>query len=729
MKSRDFGALLLALLACYAALLQEGGFTFRKAWFVPLDDAEGPEGDNGWMAQGGLAEAEGPRLPRPVVGDLNGDGTGEVLVATPDYKIKVLQPAQAGRAGDGFAPAAVLAEASLLPAHSKATFGRRPVALATGHLEEQEHDFVHARRKQVIVVVTESWAVLCFDHNVKLLWEAHLDDHFPGHAELHEVAVAITPHNVREKDRGLVVVGGSVQLGKIGLRNGAVEEDLDRELADADAAARHAERLGEGGALEEDGAATSDGRGTDTSRHFSYHAFNGGDGQRRWKHQGADYHRDEREVSEALIPQHNYKLDAAALAGRHVGEVSCRDYREAVLRQLPHKWTSVHDTRLDVVHFEKHARQAHAAPLRGPGAAGGDPGGRDPRLHHGVDPDNRAAQALQRAAGWARAPVPAAGGEGGGAARRARRHERRGPKNALVAHLEEGIEIVHLFTGRTICKLLLPAPGLHADLNADGVIDHVQAFGGNPHSDSHFAAHHGQEVPGCWAVATSGLPVREQVFNASICRYVGEGGRSASGRTFGVRDGAFSLEVAQPALLPVPQTERQKAAQRRHARRKSDVLFMNSRGEVTSVDRRGARQWSVQAGTGWTSFVGELEARKVAPTLEAFEIRRGTHGEAVLAAGAYSAAVLSRTGRALGTLELPAPPVQPMLVVDWSGDGYNDLVLVTADTVYGYQQIHHAGGMPYAALVGVLVVVMSVIYFSHHGYGARVKRARGTELD
>ena len=70
-----------------------------------------------------------------------------------------------------------------------------------------------------------------------------------------------------------------------------------------------------------------------------------------------------------------------------------------------------------------------------------------------------------------------------------------------------------------------------------------------------------------------------------------------------------------------------------------------------------------------------------------------------------------------------------MLVVDWSGDGYNDLVLVTADTVYGYQQIHHAGAMPYAALVGVLVVVMSVIYFSHHGYGARVKRARGTELD
>jgi hypothetical protein len=74
--------------------------------------------------------------------------------------------------------------------------------------------------------------------------------------------------------------------------------------------------------------------------------------------------------------------------------------------------------------------------------------------------------------------------------------------NALVAHLKEGIEAIHLYSGRTICKLLLPPHQLHADVNGDGVLDHVQASGG-----------HGQEtvvVPGlnepmkqCWAVATS----------------------------------------------------------------------------------------------------------------------------------------------------------------------------------------------------------------------------------
>lgn len=31
--------------------------------------------------------------------------------------------------------------------------------------------------------------------------------------------------------------------------------------------------------------------------------------------------------------------------------------------------------------------------------------------------------------------------------------------NVIVAHLQEGIEVVHLFTGRTVCKLLLPMHG------------------------------------------------------------------------------------------------------------------------------------------------------------------------------------------------------------------------------------------------------------------------------
>ncbi len=49
--------------------------------------------------------------------------------------------------------------------------------------------------------------------------------------------------------------------------------------------------------------------------------------------------------------------------------------------------------------------------------------------------------------------------------------------NVFVAHLRDGLEVVGLHTGRTICKLHLASPGLHLDLNGDGVLDHIQAAG------------------------------------------------------------------------------------------------------------------------------------------------------------------------------------------------------------------------------------------------------------
>ena len=69
----------------------------------------------------------------------------------------------------GFSGARVLAEASLLPNNVRVGAGRRPVALAAGEVKRIYSS--GERRKQVIVVVTAGWAVMCFDHNLKKLWE------------------------------------------------------------------------------------------------------------------------------------------------------------------------------------------------------------------------------------------------------------------------------------------------------------------------------------------------------------------------------------------------------------------------------------------------------------------------------------------------------------------------------------------------------------------------------
>lgn len=78
----------------------------------------------------------------------------------------------ARRVDEGFSGARVLAEVSLLPDKIRIGSGRRAVAMATGVVDRAfKNGQVH---KQVLVVVTSGWSVMCFDHNLKKLWETNV---------------------------------------------------------------------------------------------------------------------------------------------------------------------------------------------------------------------------------------------------------------------------------------------------------------------------------------------------------------------------------------------------------------------------------------------------------------------------------------------------------------------------------------------------------------------------
>lgn len=49
--------------------------------------------------------------------------------------------------------------------------GMHIVAMAAGYIDPPPSELVIAPRKQVLVAVTSNWQVMCFDHNLRLLWE------------------------------------------------------------------------------------------------------------------------------------------------------------------------------------------------------------------------------------------------------------------------------------------------------------------------------------------------------------------------------------------------------------------------------------------------------------------------------------------------------------------------------------------------------------------------------
>jgi hypothetical protein len=90
------------------------------------------------------------------------------------------------------------------------------------------------------------------------------------------VAVLVTNHTVNQGDRGMVVVGGSVELGDLATPMDPFQQEM---LAEA----REAERRH--GASDQDrmeqaaGIGAGGGDRVDRSRHFNYYAFDGQRGE------------------------------------------------------------------------------------------------------------------------------------------------------------------------------------------------------------------------------------------------------------------------------------------------------------------------------------------------------------------------------------------------------------------------------------------------------------------
>lgn len=73
-------------------------------------------------------------------------------------------------------------------------------------------------------------------------------------------------------------------------------------------------------------------------------------------------------------------------------------------------------------------------------------------------------------------------------------------------------------------------------------------------------------------------------------------------------------------------------------------------------------------------------------------------------------------------------PILPLQAVDFNGDTLTDVLLFTRNGLYGYGQVRHPTGVPFAALLASLIVAMAVVYFTHQtGSKSGTKSGRATD--
>ncbi len=233
----------------------------------------------------------------------------------------------------------------------------------------------------------------------------------------------------------------------------------------------------------------------------------------------------------------------------HVGEVGWQVFRGSMMSQLPHAWFYREDTHLSIQHFRKQPASARAAPVS----------------------DEDAAQTKSN-------------------------------PNVVVAHLSDGVQVVHMYTGRPLTHIALADSILYDDTNADGVIEDVRAT-----SDP------GTVRDQCVGVSLAGLPSTAKMFNVSICEPRASGlfdrlfnprsrpNRESRGR--GRSNIGTKLFAPVRAANPISLSRRGRSSDQQE----KDVLFLVSTGRLTSFRSRGQLNWMIDTIAQWPtaqSFTG-----------------------------------------------------------------------------------------------------------------------------
>jgi hypothetical protein len=375
--------------------------------------------------------------PRPIVTDLDSDGTTDLLYFNPDHTlVKETFP-------DSLSPLVPAQSLFSNPTQQGAVNvrelgdGGSPIAVATGYLKQYQ-SMVQVRQ-QVIVVLMSDWQVLCLSHELKLLWKAQpLEKEKDHNLAIREPSVLISHVSIRKGDTGCVVVGGRVsgkpapQDSFTRARRGGMPGDQEQML--------------------------------DSYEHYTTVALDGASGDVRWQHTPSDFQ-----------PNPAYRPDVSSFRHLklylhkqilHEGEVSWHQYSHSLNQILPHTWLKNGDTRFQLAHFKK-----------------------DRRKRDGPD----ISEHIMKVGGLAADHIA---GLAFGGLRPHSPNEHIQDPNVLIIHSAEGVSVLHLYQGRPLCTIpLSPYHATHVDVNGDGTIDHVQAVV-NPMDDSEDELGcYGQAVP------------------------------------------------------------------------------------------------------------------------------------------------------------------------------------------------------------------------------------------
>eukprot|EP01041_Mallomonas_annulata_P005268 gene5268-10538_t len=696
LRKRDVIMLAIIALAIYMSL-ESNSFDYRldPAWFLDQRQSSGGQ----WK-----------RLA-PVITDLDGDGSNEIVLITSDLTLKVLSADHGDQLTERIYTPKEISSTKL--SHFNIKKGRIPIILKTGYVDPYNPS---TGRNQIIVVVREDWTVSCFNSKLESLWEKsishkiHKMESLADKYEISDISVFFTALSIHDHSNstststGMIIIGASMSLRDSAKADVHVEDGLNSNSKSKSNSNSKDEKL-----VQEDLEAIQ------SLEHYSVYALDGHDGSVIWQHDGSEVRAEQ--FSRAL-PQHAYRLDTQELARQIHHGVGINDwtvFRQSLLSELPHSWRSREDGSSRLAHFVRRHLGVGAGQQSGKhkkGVANSDQSGK-----------RRAGRTVTghgRFTGIETEPLAS------NAVLPHHASEHMSHPNVLVAHTKKGIEVMSIRTGLPITSLGLAADRTYADVDGDGVVDTIMVLETDDDVATHGMAfaHESGELQRCSVMVLSGLPPHTQLFNGTVCvRRVSMHDSLALSKS--------RLPETVAAVTPLVLSTRVNPTSR--DAKVMDVIVAVSIGVVTCYSGEGVYRWQVTDAPSWAvavpvdsdrSLDQDKRSRPPAPHASVLPFdwdaqrveESGTHDSSfaqVMVLGDSKLALISRTGDILTSADIPKLPVTRPVFGDFDDDGIIDVIVVTADAVFGYrlEVTPSAKGMLIAFLV--LIVLAAVIFVAN----------------
>uniref|UniRef100_A0A2C9L4M0 Uncharacterized protein n=1 Tax=Biomphalaria glabrata TaxID=6526 RepID=A0A2C9L4M0_BIOGL len=318
----------------------------------------------------------------------------------------------------------------------------------------------------IIVVVSDDWQVLCFSHDLKLMWHQLLP--LPvtdlNAVEVKSLAVQVSPFTIEKNHKDLVVVAGS-------FRHKTHKADLVTEV-----------KIGEDSLTQNNTLEYSAETENETLTHFSTFALSAEDGLLLWKHTAGDFEEARADKKSNSLSDLHWKLSLHHKKA-HKGEAPWSDYGDQLDPFLPHLWADNSDTEILMARVNKQFGKTVTK--------------------EASEPQNDKMPTSSPTSSFL--PDNLIGLAYGNKKKPRKNHEQVKNPNSIVIRSPEGLQVLSLVTGQPRTTLHFPADrSLYLDMDKDG---HVEKMVWDL----------GQYYSPCYLDLWRLTPVQEKIDQISLC--------------------------------------------------------------------------------------------------------------------------------------------------------------------------------------------------------------------